>query len=125
MTAQEIFNIAFTLMFGETGEESDYSPFWINTLNFIIAENYKTNNALRVMRGKEALTEMPLITDMTETVNFEDEYTRHIFPMGCAGYIYTDDDKGLGQAYKNKYEYERSQILGTQYETIEEVEDDV
>ena len=125
MTAQEIFNIAFTLMFGEEGEESDYTPFWINTLNFIIAENYKTNNTLRVMRGKEALTSMPLVTAMGDTVDFEDEFTRQIFPMGCAGYIYTDDDKGLGQAYKNKYEYERSQVLEARYETIEEVDGDV
>lgn len=119
MTAREIFKTAVTLMFGEQADEQDYEPFWINTLNWILAENFKTNNALRALRGKEPLQNMPLIADMDGEVDYEDEFTRYILPMGCAGYIYTDDDKGVGAEYKNKYEFERSQILAADYEDIE------
>lgn len=119
MTARQIFETAVTLMFGEKADEQDYEPFWLNTLNWILAENFKTNNALRMLRGKEPLAEVPLILDMDADVEFEDEFTRYIFPMGCAGYIYTDDDKGVGANYKDKYEFERNQILAADYEDVE------
>jgi hypothetical protein len=35
-----------------------------------------------------------------------------------------DGSKDVAKTFKNKYEYERSQVLGTAYETIEEVEED-
>ena len=118
-TAEEIFKTAVTMMFGEQADEQDYNPFWVNTLTWMMAENFKTNNALRVLRGKEPLTTIPLITDMSDKVEYEDEFTRYILPMGCAGYIYTDDDKGVGAEYKNKYEFERTQVLEAKYEDIE------
>jgi len=115
MTAQEIFNTAVTFMFGEQTDRPDYQPFWMDTLNYMLAENFKLNNALREKRGKEKLQEPPLLTEMTDIVDYEWEFTRQLFPMGCAGYIFTEDSPGVATAYKNKYEAERSRILQADY----------
>lgn len=121
MKVSAIFDAAVTLMFGVDVDKQDYQPFYINILNVLIAENYYINNALRKSRGKSEMTSIPYITDMEDDLDFEDEFTRQILPYGVAGYIYTDDDKGLGSEYKNKYEYERNKVFFATYEEINDV----
>lgn len=120
VTAQYIFDSAVTLMFGEEADKPDYQPFYINTLNRLLAENFDNNNALRLIAGKDELTEIPLITDINEIVNYEPRMTRQILIYGVAGYIYSDDDKGMGTEYKNKYEFERQRVLASMYEDVED-----
>ena len=121
VTAQYIFDSAVTLMFGEEADKPDYQPFYINTLNRLLAENFDNNNALRLIAGKDELTEIPLITDISEIVNYEPRMTRQILIYGVAGYIYSDDDKGMGTEYKNKYEFERQRVLASMYEAVTDV----
>lgn len=120
VTAQYIFDSAVTLMFGEEADKPDYQPFYINTLNRLLAENFDNNNALRLIAGKDELTEIPLITDISEIVDYEPRMTRQILIYGVAGYIYSDDDKGMGTEYKNKYEFERQRVLASMYEDVED-----
>lgn len=120
VTAQYIFDSAVTLMFGEEADKPDYQPFYINTLNRLLAENFDNNNALRLIAGKDELTEIPLITDISEIVNYEPRMTRQILIYGVAGYIYSDDDKGMGTEYKNKYEFERQRVLASMYEDVDD-----
>ena len=47
--------------------------------------------------------------------------TRQILIYGVAGYIYSDDDKGMGTEYKNKYEFERQRVLASMYEDVTDV----
>lgn len=119
MQAQDIFNTAVTLMFGEEVDRPDYQPFWFDTLNYMLAENFNTNNALRKARGKVPLDEPPLVVSMTDDVEYEWEFTRQILPMGCAGYIFMEDDTGIATAYKNKYEAERANILHVGFDIVE------
>lgn len=121
VTAQYIFDSAVTLMFGEEADKPDYTPFYINTLNRLLAENFDNNNALRLMAGKDELTEIPMITDFNEVVDYEPRMTRQILIYGVAGYIYSDDDKGMGTEYKNKYEFERQRVLASMYEDVTDV----
>lgn len=121
MKAQDIFNTAVTLMFGEEADRADYQPFYINILNILVAETYYANQTLRRMRGKAEMTSIPYISNMSDDLEYEDEFTRQILPYGIAGYIYTDDDKSLGSEYKNKYEYEKNKILATTYEDVTDV----
>lgn len=121
VTAQYIFDSAVTLMFGEEADKPDYTPFYINTLNRLLAENFDNNNALRLMAGKDELTEIPMITDYNEVVDYEPRMTRQILIYGVAGYIYSDDDKGMGTEYKNKYEFERQRVLASMYEDVTDV----
>ena len=121
VTEQYIFDSAVTLMFGEEADKPDYTPFYINTLNRLLAENFDNNNALRLMAGKEELAEIPMITDFNEVVDYEPRMTRQILIYGVAGYIYSDDDKGMGTEYKNKYEFERQRVLATMYEDVTDV----
>ena len=121
VTAQYIFDSAVTLMFGEEADKPDYTPFYINTLNRLLAENFDNNNALRLMAGKDELTEIPMITEFNEVVDYEPRMTRQILIYGVAGYIYSDDDKGMGTEYKNKYEFERQRVLASMYEDVTDV----
>ena len=121
VTAQYIFDSAVTLMFGEEADKPDYTPFYINTLNRLLAENFDNNNALRLMAGKDELTEIPMISDFNEVVDYEPRMTRQILIYGVAGYIYSDDDKGMGTEYKNKYEFERQRVLASMYEDVTDV----
>ena len=121
VTAQYIFDSAVTLMFGEEADKPDYTPFYINTLNRLLAENFDNNNALRLMAGKDELTEIPMITNFNEVVDYEPRMTRQILIYGVAGYIYSDDDKGMGTEYKNKYEFERQRVLASMYEDVTDV----
>lgn len=121
MRAQKIFDTAVTLMFGTEEDKVDYLPLFLNILNLLLAENFDTNNALRELGGKEALLEVPEIKDILDDVPYEDIFTRNILPYGCAGYIYTDDDKNVGTEYKNKYEAERARLLKTAYMDIGDV----
>lgn len=115
MTVQEIFNTAVTLMFGEEVDRPDYQPFWMDIFNYMLAENFELNNALRTVRGKPPLEIPPEVTEMTDEVGYEWELERQILPMGCAGYLFMEDESGIATTYKNKYEVERSKILHTQY----------
>ncbi|MEG0630819.1 MAG: hypothetical protein RR459_07860 [Christensenellaceae bacterium] len=116
MTAKQIFDTMLALMFGVEDDAGDYEPFFLPTLNYIIAENYARNNAIRILRGKQPHPKMPLIEKLTDEIDFEDEFTRQIIPMGCAGYIFMSDDKPIATAYKDKYEFERNQVFFAKYD---------
>ena len=121
MTANDIFNSAMTLMFGESRDVMDYQPFFLPTLNILLAENFEINNGIRISLGKEPLVQFPKIENMSDEIPYEEIFSRVILPYGCAGNIYTDDDRGLGSEYKNKYEYERNRIITGYYTEAQDV----
>jgi hypothetical protein len=110
MTARKIFDGAMALLFAEEADYPDYEPFWMRTLNRLIAETFAGNNGARTMRGKEKLAGAPVLNGFEDDLEYETEYTRYILPYGCAGYIGADDDSTaeIAQAYRSKYEYERT-----------------
>lgn len=117
MTANELFETAVTLMFGTTEDKEDYYPLFINTLNLLLSENLEINNAIREACGKNSLEAFPKITEMSDNLPCEDAILSFL-PYGCAGYIYTDDDKNIGADYKNKYETERNKVIRADYTEI-------
>ena len=116
MKANDIFNTVITLMFGTDKDRNEYEPYFLPTLNMILAENFVVNNALRVSHGKEALSSVPRAESLEDDILYEDIFCNVIIPYGCAGNIFTEDDRGIGNAYKNKYEYERTRALCCCYE---------
>lgn len=122
MKAQDIFELVAMLTFSTTqADKDDYAQFFLPALNMLLRDNFEINNALRLARGKEALISTPLINDISEEVEYEEEFTRLILPFGCAGYIYADDDPNMAADYKNKYEYERTRVLFAGYEVTEDM----
>ena len=63
------------------------------------------------------LVPFPKITEMSDNLPCEDAILSFL-PYGCAGYIYTDDDKNIGADYKNKYETERNKVIRADYTEI-------
>ena len=118
MTAREIYDKVGSLMFWEESDKADYQPYWLDTLNRLLQENFMKNNVLRKMRGKEPFTATPQAIDLDTEVDYETEFTGNLLPLGGAGYLGFDDDRVYATEYKNKYEYEREQILAAGYEEI-------
>lgn len=122
MKASEIFEFFVALTFSNTqADKDDYAQFFLPTLNMLLRDNFEINNTLRLARGKEAFKNTPFIKDISEEVEYEEEFTRLILPFGCAGYIYADDDPNMAADYKNKYEYERTRVLFAGYEVTEDM----
>ena len=118
VTANDIFNATMALMFGTEEDKADYQSFFLPALNLLAAENFALNNAVRLLAGKPRLSVMPVIASMSDPVDYEEIFVRAVFPYGCAGLLYADDDKALAADYKNKYEFMRAGVLGSEYQEI-------
>ncbi len=122
MTARGIFDGAMVLMFGDAADAAEYEQMALPTLNRLLAENFAVNNALRRMRGKQPMQEIPLLTKPEEAVDYEPEFVRNILQFGMAGYLFADDDtKNIATGYKEKYEFERGNVHCVEYGVMDDV----
>ena len=126
MTLENLFSSVMTLMFGTDSEKDEYRDYFIPTANFIFAETFNTNNALRISDGRNPLKNIPEYTvdDWETELSYEPILLRSVVNLGIAGYIYTDDDRTIGADYKNKYEYVKTQCLNANYTEITDVYDE-
>lgn len=121
MTADDIFTDVMALMFGEEGDKDQYPPF-LSMLNIVLAETYELNNAWRRMTGKDELTQIPLIEQLTDEVDYEPRLLRMVIPYGVAGMLYAeDDDTGMGDYYRSKYEAAKSAAAFAEFTEVDEI----
>lgn len=121
MTADDIFTDVMALMFGEEGDKDQYPPF-LSMLNIVLAETYDLNNAWRRMTGKDGLTQIPLIEQLTDEVDYEPRLLRMVIPYGVAGMLYAeDDDTGMGDYYRSKYEAAKSAAAFAEFTEVDEI----
>lgn len=121
MTADEIFTDVMALMFGEEGDKDQYPPF-LSMLNIVLAETFDLNNAWRRMTGKDGLTQIPRIEQLTDEVDYEPRLLRMVIPYGVAGMLYAeDDDTGMGDYYRSKYEAAKSAAAFAEFTEVDEI----
>lgn len=121
MTANEIFTTVMALMFGEDADKDQYPPF-LPMLNIILAETFDVNNAWRRQIGKEELDTIPLIGALTDEVDYEPRILRMVIPYGVAGMLYAeDDDTGMGDYYRSKYEMAKSAAAFAEFTEVNEI----
>ncbi len=118
MTAQDLFDTTLALMGAGSEEAADYENQYMAVLNILTAETFDINNSIRVKDGKEELTEAPVIDDLTDTLEYEDQLLRLAFPYGIAGHLIMEDDPSVAIQYKNKYEYEKDRAGIARYADI-------
>lgn len=121
MTADKIFTNVMALMFGEDADKDQYPPF-LPMLNIILAETFDINNAWRRAIGKPEMDEIPLITALTDEVDYEPRILRMVIPYGVAGMLYAeDDDTGMGDYYRSKYEMAKSAAAFAEFTEVKEI----
>lgn len=121
MTADEIFTDVMALMYGEEGDKDQYPPF-LSMLNIVLAETYDLNNAWRRMTGKDELTQIPRMEQLTDEVDYEPRLLRMVIPYGVAGMLYAeDDDTGMGDYYRSKYEAAKSAAAFAEFTEVDEI----
>lgn len=121
MTANDIYQSALTLMFGSGSDADDYRPYFLPTLNILLAENFELNNGIRISKGMQPLERIPNLQSMDDDVEYEDIFCAVVLPYGCAGSMYLEDDRGIGSEYKNKYEYERNRLITGYWRSVQDV----
>lgn len=121
MTADEIFTDVMALMFGEEGDKDQYPPF-LSMLNIVLAETFDLNNAWRRMTGKDELAQIPRIAQLTDEVDYEPRLLRMVIPYGVAGMLYAeDDDTGMGDYYRSKYEAAKNAAAFAEFTEVDEI----
>ena len=123
MTADDIFNTVLGLMFCTKEEKADYESSFIPMLNIVLAETFHMNNARRMGSGKEELSSIPEVKKLSDEIEYEDIILRKTVPYGVAGMLYAeDDDTGMGNYYREKYEQMKAETGFVRFEpAIEEV----
>ena len=107
MTADKLFSVVMSLCFGEDSDKDQY-PQFLNMANIVIAELFDINNRLRLQAGKDELLEIPQLSALTDELNYEPRLIMTVIPYGVAGMLYAeDDDTGMGDYYRGKYEQQK------------------
>lgn len=84
-----------------------YDNYFIDNCNRVLAELFDENNMSRLFRGKSELMYIPQITDMTDEIEYEDEYMYDVIPKGIAAYFLIDDDLQKYGIYNTDYQNAR------------------
>ena len=102
MNGTDLLNAAAALM--QTDDATEYNAFAPTYINLVLAETYRTNNALRESKGLEALTSIPQIAALEDGITYEEELLTQALPLGVLCRIYVDeDDNAKLSMYKQEY----------------------
>ena len=106
MTAEEIYEIALSLVFERKRADADYLEFFPMFLNTVMQESLSYENIIRRKSGREALTTAPRITaaQMNDELDFEEGLCRVALPYGVAAFYCQDDGDNYRAAdYRNRF----------------------
>ena len=102
MTGMELLRNAIALMHEE--DTSPYEAVAIPMINLVLAECFEAENMLRLRAGKSERTEIPEITSLAETIDYESSLLRRALILGVCCRIYVDEDNNpILQMYKQEY----------------------
>ncbi len=102
MTGTTLLAAAAALFYD--GTPSDYATMALPLVNIMLAETYDVNNRLRIAAGSEALTDIPQLASLSETITYENKLVYTAFPYGLAEKLIIDDrDSNLWNMFNMKY----------------------
>ena len=106
MTVDELYSLTKNIMF-EKPSSTIYDNYLIGNVNRVISELFNENNMERMFYGKAPLTEVPLVKNRTDELQYEDVYLNEIMPLGLASYFLLDDDLNKYSIYITDYKNAR------------------
>ena len=119
MTVQELYDIAKNIMY-EKPSSTIYDDYVIHNVNRVLADLFRQNNALRMYNDQEPLASVPFVSQLTDEIQYEDEYAYEVMPLGLAAYFLIDDDLAKYDIYFT--DYQNAQVMRMRIVPKEKIE---
>lgn len=119
MTVQELYDIAKNIMY-EKPSSTIYDDYVIHNVNRVISDLFRQNNALRMYNDMAPLDAVPFVSQLTDEIQYEDEYAYEVMPLGLAAYFLIDDDLAKYDIYYT--DYQNAQVMRMRIVPKEKIE---
>lgn len=119
MTVQELYDIAKNIMY-EKPSSTIYDDYVIHNVNRVLADLFRQNNALRMYNDMAPLDAVPFVSQLTDEIQYEDEYAYEVMPLGLAAYFLIDDDLAKYDIYYT--DYQNAQVMRMRIVPQEKIE---
>lgn len=105
MTLQELYSKTKAWMF-EKPSSNIYDNYIVEIANKVLAETYEENNMMRMFKGKLPFIDgvaSHQVTNITDELDYEDEYLLDVIPKGIDANFLMDDDLSKMSIYQTEY----------------------
>lgn len=105
MTLQELYTKTKAWMF-EKPSSTIYDNYIVEIANKVLAETYEENNMMRMFKGKLPFIDGVAnhqVTNITDELDYEDEYLLDVIPKGIDANFLMDDDLSKMSIYQTEY----------------------
>ena len=105
MTLQELYSKTKAWMF-EKPSSNIYDNYIVEIANKVLAETYEENNMMRMFKGKLPFIDGVAnhqVTNITDELDYEDEYLLDVIPKGIDANFLMDDDLSKMSIYQTEY----------------------
>ena len=105
MTLQELYSKTKAWMF-EKPSSTIYDNYIVEIANKVLAETYEENNMMRMFKGKLPFIDGVVnhqVTNITDELDYEDEYLLDVIPKGIDANFLMDDDLSKMSIYQTEY----------------------
>lgn len=105
MTLQELYSKTKAWMF-EKPSSTIYGNYIVEIANKVLAETYEENNMMRMFKGKLPFIDGVAnhqVTNITDELDYEDEYLLDVIPKGIDANFLMDDDLSKMSIYQTEY----------------------
>lgn len=116
MNAKELSSMARHLM-QDNMSSKNIDQYYITDINVLLTELFHENNALRLVRGKDKLAQIPIVSLPTDEIVYEPEMLYNVMPKGLAArYFIDEDDRSKYTIYQTEYINARTQVMPVVFE---------
>lgn len=103
MTGNDIYNTALALLGEPSSSQGDYdTEVVVRLINTALVLSYNYNQQLREFRGREKMTEIPTVTTLADTIDYEPEFVRNVLPYRLASDLAFADEETQKAEYYNQ-----------------------
>ena len=92
MDGNELLKRAMALYAETDTNDEDAKTLAVPYINMVLAETFDVNNRMRKYSGKEPMESIPEITELSDTIQYEDKLVKLALPYGLAAKLYFDED---------------------------------
>ena len=104
MTANDVYRTAVSFLFEKPREDAGFYDNFLSLLNLCLQEALPYQNSRLRHRGEEPLEAAPVISEMEEEIEYDDEIVRCALPFGVVSYYYQDEvDNFKAQDFRGRF----------------------
>lgn len=103
MTGTDLLTNTLALL--DETDTTSYLSTVVPKINLVLAETFDLNNRIRHFKDKEPLTDIPVLSDVSDALTYETDLLYRVLPLGLVGRIYVSDENiPILSMYKQEYE---------------------